>query len=120
MNKPVKTNIDTQGAAIINDGFVIAEGENIVAFEIDLKSKHAFVSGQGANCNNFPCLYIGAYEDTLHINKDVNLNMWTEISFPEYQGWTVWCADLAKYTLTICLVNVSAILEQYHDRSSLI
>jgi hypothetical protein len=107
--KPVKIMVDVQGGPCVNEGWVIAQGDDLAAIEIDLLTKRCVVEctaciPYGETGQLIPSVVIGADENTLHIDEDLRDSP-THIVFPEYAGWRVWAADIARYTLSLCLIR---------------
>jgi hypothetical protein len=104
MKKPKEVNlIIKQGAPIVNDGFVYREGKGIVAIHIDLCSKYCIIDATG-ECDSISSIYVGTDKRSIKLDESKNGEM-TEISFPDYKGWDIWSATLARYTLRVCLIN---------------
>ena len=105
-NKWISIDIKIQGGPILSDiyGYIETKGKNIVAIEIDLKSKYCDVDytihGSDGDCG----IGIVATEESLHINKKKK-EVATEIYFPEFNGWYIWATNLSRYTLYVCLVR---------------
>lgn len=105
MSKPLKIDVIMQGAPLVNEGWVVAEGKNVVALEIDLHSKRCEAGAKTSGGNpDIPGLFIDATEGSLHLGTEPRETP-TWIRFPEYVDWRVWCADIARYTLNVCLVK---------------
>jgi len=90
-----------QGAPIVNNGWIRIDGEYIVALCIDLKSKYCDVSATSSGI--FPGIVISTTGQSLHLHKKKTGDTWIE--FPQYAGWDVWCSNIQRYTLSICLIK---------------
>ena len=103
--KPVRITIETQGEVLVNQGYVEAEGENVVALTIDLRTKRAEMMGSiWTSSDDLAGVMLSAGPDTLHSDESKK-GIPTEILFPDYPGYHVHCADVARYTLRVCLVK---------------
>jgi hypothetical protein len=100
----VTLDIVSQGAPVVNDGYIHAAGADIVAIYIDLKSKRCEVVATGGG-DGIPSVWVGANEESLHLNQDADRASMTEIAFPEYDGWDVFSATCSRYTLAVCLTR---------------
>lgn len=96
--------IETRGGPILNEGIVIAKGNNILAASIDMESKRCEIDGETTDDNNCPVFMIGKNNDTLHLTKGKE-NEWTIISFPDLAGWDIFCSDISRYTMRVCFVK---------------
>jgi hypothetical protein len=90
--------VTKQGRPILNQGWILASGEKIVAIEIDMRSKNSqiLVEFDGAGV---PGLFIVSCENSSILEEH------TEIIFPSYINWTVFSAHISQYTLRVCLVK---------------
>ncbi len=93
-----------QGAPLVNWAWIVAESPEIVALEIDLKSKNC---ATGATCSDgsMESLLIEATEYSLHLHPRRRREAWTQISFPRWPTWDIFAANIARYTLRVCLVK---------------
>jgi len=96
--------ISIQGKIMVNDPFVIYQCENIVLVSLDLKSKYAELDYIGAD-NNIPFVILKSTESTINENQEVSLGNYTEIQFPDLDGWDIWATSIGGYTLNICFVK---------------
>jgi len=89
--------ITQQGNVTVNCGIYYKRSKNIVAVVFDLEEKRATIQSTGAD------------GDVENIQVSQNENdpgeKWTDISFPEYAGWNIFCAKIVKYTLSIVFVK---------------
>lgn len=90
----------TDRAAIVPYGY----GEGVVAIVVDLDSKRCDVQNDDFGEDGAPRVWIRATDISLHLTEYAT-NKYTIISFPEFAGWTVWLADISRYTLRVCLVK---------------
>lgn len=97
--------ITNQGSPVINSGYIEHQSERAAVISIDLRSKHCYVFGTGSNFDDAPLIDISASDSSLHLMDGVAVDALTEITFPDYKGWKVWCASLSRYTLNVCLVS---------------
>ena len=68
---------------------------------IDLHSKRG-EAGIGS-CGDIPYVWLSPNDESLHLRK--TKQEITEISFPEYKGWTIACAEISRYTLIVALIK---------------
>lgn len=101
----IKININHQGAPIVNCGFIKEASKNIVALEIDLKSKYCEVQsvsgGEGEPCS----IFIVATRQSVSLNKNHKKYDPTEIEFTDFIGWDIFTCNLTRYTLKVCLIK---------------
>lgn len=102
----IKIKILKQGGIIINHGRIVSISNNFVALEIDLKSKHGEIEGEGSTQykDNSPCIILGASPESIHLKKGKETE-WTLISFPNFKGYYLWCSNVCRYTLRVCLIK---------------
>lgn len=100
----VKINVRMQGGIRVNSGFILEKSNSVVAIGIDMASKRGDVTGIISE-DNIPGLLLDANEASLHLQNGKE-NESTEISFPQYKGWEVYCASISRYTLKICLIKI--------------
>lgn len=91
--------VTVQGWPTLNSGHVVACGENIAAIQIDLKTKGCSVACECVGEDMIPEIWI------MPNRHDVSEDCITQVAFPDYKGWKVFCSDLSRYTLQICLVR---------------
>ncbi len=101
----IRLNIKYQGAPIVNSGHVREIGKNIVALEIDLKSKYCKVSHSFSESGGACGVYISATKESLRLNEKVNRTEPTAIEFIDFIGWDIFSDALGRYTLRVCLVR---------------
>ena len=97
--------IKTQGSPLINGGYVRETGENIVALEIDLKSKYCEISCSFGGSDGTCGVWIEANERSLNLNKEVKRGAPTIIEFTDFSGWEVFAGNIGRYTLSVCLIR---------------
>lgn len=103
---PVLVRVVIQGAPIVNDGYIHARGDSVVAIYIDMRSKRCRVGATGGG-DDGPKIEIEADGDgaSLHLDESQPRDAVTWIALPEFIGWQVFCAELSRYTLAVCLVK---------------
>lgn len=99
---PVNLEIGHQGAMVINDAFIVGAGDNVLAVEVDMKSKYGRIGSFGSD-NRIPLVYVWATEESIGIRGDREEP--TRVSFPSLKGWGVFAARLSKYTISICFTK---------------
>lgn len=105
--KPFLFEVSRQGAVDVNTGHIHAESPDIVCAYIDLRSKYAEVCCIGSDSGGLSSVTLGANDHTLYLHEGLSSDELTELSFPAYRGWNVFCAHVARYTLSVCLVKGS-------------
>lgn len=103
--KKVKIEITQQGAPAVNFGWVHKLGKGIVAIGIDLQSKYCNLMACTNGDSDGPGVILVADKNTLYLKRGKSVEELTWIQFPEYQGWNIWCAQIGRYTLSICLIK---------------
>jgi hypothetical protein len=91
--------INSQGGPKLNEGHIIAETDNFVAFEIDMDSKYCRISGYSGST-----VYIEGTEYSSHLLTGLE-DKFTHVSFPDYAGWYFWIAEIARYTFRGTLIK---------------
>ncbi len=100
----VKHVITSQGAPIVNDVHLHEDGANLVALEIDMKSKYCTVD-MSSEDEGIPCIHIEANDSSLKLNENFGLTESTGISFPEYKGWDVYATGAGRYSIRVVLIR---------------
>lgn len=109
LNIPVVMHrVTYQGAITVNNCITYQKSDNVVAFCIDTKNKWGEISATGSNENETPCIVLQANENTTNIRKKNTTDDLTEIEFPEYSGWTIFCCSWSKYSVYVCMVKHGA------------
>jgi hypothetical protein len=106
IHTPVK--IVTQGAVrVTTTAFVIRKSKNLVAIDVDLKSKYCVSGGVGIGIGeNWNGIYIEATKNTLRTKKGKKISEDTVIVFPKYLKWDVFATAITgKYSLSVCLIK---------------
>lgn len=103
MNVSVK--VLDQGKVELSSFFatVIRYGTDIVAFTVDMRTKHADVFAHGWNSVHGSSILLVTTEDSLYllpVESD-----FTEICFPEYKDWHIFTTAVSRYTLKVCLIK---------------
>lgn len=95
-----------QGEVVVGGGAWIEQpGDRVVAGMLDLGTKRAELCGYGYFPDDGPSLCLCAGPDTLGIDEAQKGKM-TMVRFPKFIGWQVHCADVARYTVSFCLIKV--------------
>ncbi len=98
--------ITYQGAPIVNPGVTyLKKYSDVVVLEVDLKSKWCDILAHSVSENNCPVIIVYANERSINLNKEVDRRMSTNIEFPEYKGWSIFLAEITRYTLRVCLIK---------------
>lgn len=103
----IEVEVSHQGGPMIEDmphsAHIMGFGENACAIAVNMKSKRCGISGVGWDPDGVPTVTLdpeGA--DNLKVGLENEL---TEIRFPQFKGWSTWCAQGGKYTTAVCLVR---------------
>jgi hypothetical protein len=96
--------IREQGAPAVNRGWIVREGPGVVALGIDMKSKHCVI-GATMGGDNTAGIVLEATDESMFLDVTKDRDAWTIIEFVGYPGWRIHSADLARYTLAVCLVD---------------
>lgn len=97
--------ITSDGPIRVNSVKITRQSDSIIAISADLAAKYASYDGD-TQTDNGPAIMLGVEKDTLHYDNEAYLDgKTTLLSFPEYIGWSVWCAEVVRYTLRVCLVK---------------
>jgi hypothetical protein len=109
VNDDVGITVLIPGAPVVNHGLVVAEGPGVVAIAIDMQSKYCILEATGSTHNTngeeIPSVTIGAQEGSQYLEPKAPKGDSTEIAFPDYVGYKVFCADMGKYSLSVCLIK---------------
>lgn len=92
-----------QGGPVFNLGRIKASGPSLLAIEIDLGSKGCEVLCDLKTDEGAPLLVLDSV-NAVHLGAGLELEN-TELSFPDYVGWSVFSAHISRYTLRICLIR---------------
>jgi hypothetical protein len=95
--------ITRQGKIVVNT-VVDQPALNALVLRVDLDSKYAKLGSLGITAEGVPAVYLRKDKYTLYAQDDASGE--TEIAFPEYAGYTIMCAEVARYTLTVCLCKL--------------
>lgn len=101
----VNYTISHQGAPLVNRGYIKEVGKNIVAMEIDLGSKYCEAIFSLYEDNGTTGVVLCATERSLHLNEKTTRDDITTIVFPDFIGWDVFVCEVARYTLSVCLIK---------------
>lgn len=110
MTKPVMI-VEKEGPVRVNAAWVLAKGPSVVALSIDLHTKYAEVGGLSGDR-----ILLSVTERTLHLDETKPKDDFTVIAFPAFPGYTVHCADLGRYTLSVCLVHMGRVKKENDKR----
>lgn len=104
MSKTLKPGaiVVTPGEILVNEATLMVDSPAIAAISIDCRSKRPRLLCSGSD-ENGPLVMLCRGDETLH--ADASTTHPTIISFPGYAGWEVFAAEVAKYTLSVCLWN---------------
>lgn len=81
-----------------------AQGDGVVAITVDLRSKWACLAGHGDGALGVG-VFLEAGPRTTHTTSRAAILGDTGVWFPDFKGWTVFCADVSKYMLRVVLVR---------------
>jgi len=98
--------VTRQGGPILNEGYVVSSGENVVAIEIDMRSKRCEVTAESAAEDGVPIIWLDG-TNALHLKKGHEKEE-TEVAFPDYKGWRIFSAHVCRYTFRVCFVRDGA------------
>ncbi len=104
INDSIKIKVIKQGGIIVNHGRIVAIDDNFVALEIDLKSKRGEITGSSQGKNDLPCIILEASPDSIHLKRGKE-EEWTLIEFSDFKGYYIWCGNICRYTLRVCLIK---------------
>lgn len=95
--EPIKIKINSQGSVGVNDeeGLIYRKSDDIICAYIDLEIRGAVIEAYSGGDDTGPGVMLG-------VQAGDNL---THLTFPEFVGWTVFSADINKYTLAVCLTR---------------
>lgn len=97
--------VTQKGALKIGFAFLYKKGKDVMAVKIDMKSKRGEVLCIGSDENECPTIAVEPVEDSINLDKRKDAP--TEVTFTSLVGWNIWCAQVYKYTIHICLVRDS-------------
>lgn len=96
--------ITEQGKPIVDACDVQAQGDNVIALRVDLRSKYCETSGFISDHDGTPGVFIIPTDCSLYLSENADQEE-TCITFPELKGWRVWSANIGRYTLAVCLIR---------------
>jgi hypothetical protein len=107
-NDPVEVVIADQGGVMVHaeSGIVRGIGPDVAAILVDCPTKRFEVSGSSYG-DNGPEVFLSVGDETLHYNEALKDDS-TLLCFPQFKGWSLWCASVDKYTLALCFVNAAS------------
>lgn len=104
--REIKTVITHQGAVKANPGGIVyRESADIACICVDLETKYARMGGTFSGGGDPPGVVLSATEDSIHMDPAHDRDSMTFIQFPEFQGWTVFVAEVSRYTLALCMLK---------------
>lgn len=102
--------ITAQGTPIVNVYGVLLRGRDLMILEVDLHSKYCEVGAtMSGDETHGPGIAISATRHSLHLSEEHKKKEPTFIEFPEFKGWNVWSATIARYTLAVSLYRIKAL-----------
>ena len=104
-NNEIKYTIEQQGAPVISSVYTTIIHDNIIALEIDMKSKYCEIGGHVSTSEGYCGIMIDAIKSSLYLDESKDKDMFTSIMFTEYKGWSIYCADVGRYTIRVVLVK---------------
>lgn len=100
MKSSVKILVLQQGDAVVGqEGYSLRESPSVVAFCLDGWGKTGRIYTVATSVTSLP---IGT--PIICVENGEDNSELTEITFPEYEGWSVFCTTGGK-TMSICLVK---------------
>ena len=101
---PVPLVVKYQGAMVANSATVVAFGGDVLAVEVDMKSKYGFVGGITGGLGGIPGIIVCANKSSINIQGDRGEP--TGLGFPTLKGWDVFCAGFAgRYSIQVCFIK---------------
>ena len=101
--------VTVQGAVRVNSATVERDYGDCLLVHVDLHSKRAVLECTGGSDEEGPCIYLGADENTLHLDDSQPREASTVVEFHELRGWRVFCADgPGRYTVSLALLAPDA------------
>jgi len=100
----IEVKVDIQGAPLVAGGCVQQAGENIVGLTINVDTSRCEVAADGSY-RGIPVISIQTTENSSFLHPDFKKEDITEISFPEYEGWSIWVSNIYTSNLAICLTK---------------
>jgi len=94
-----------QGKPIVNGdtAHIKAESDDIIAAEIDMKSKHCDILFHSTDDEHNPVIAIIPTEHSLFL--DDQKEGATEVSMLGYKKWDIFTSEIVRYTLRVCLIK---------------
>lgn len=96
--------IINQGRPRINFGGIKQKGYKVTAAFVDLHSKYCDIGGIIYYEDGCPGIIIDYNDRSIHF--DESEEGLTEIKFPEFEGYDIWSAQINRYTLYLCFVEI--------------
>lgn len=94
-----------QGPIQVSENGAWVAGSDCAAICVDLRQKYASVESTGSDEVGRPVVCVGTKSGTLYVDKRFTKYDLTEITFLDYAGWDVFCANIYKCTLYVCLTR---------------
>lgn len=92
------------GSARVNHAHIMAAGDGCALIAVDMDSKRCEIDATGGGDEDGPSIYIGANRESLGINKEL-ADTPTSVYFTEFKGWSVFCAEISRYTAYVALLK---------------
>lgn len=106
----MKFKIRYQGAPVVNIDAVsiIHKSKNLVAVELDMRSKWCEIGGTFGDTNELGFI-LCATEQSLHLNEEIERDKCTSIIICDYSPklWDFFCIECNRYTTRIVLTAIS-------------
>lgn len=102
---PVRTRIKVRkGAAKVNHAHIMSKGRNCALIAVDMNSKRCEINATGGSDEDGPSIFIGANEHSLNLDES-RRNVPTSVYFKDFVGWSIFCAEISRYTAYVALIK---------------
>ncbi len=107
---PVLSDLQKQGKACL--ATIREASKNIVAIEIDFKSKYCEVGMYSGGVGDVVNIHVLANKKSLYLNPKVHEFEPTAIAFTAFVGWDIFTSEFSRYTLCVCLIKKTTVINK--------
>lgn len=95
--------ISMQGKPLIDTGYIVAKGKNIVAVELAMQSKWCVFTGS-MSYKGTTSVIVSPSERSTHLLDEAEGED-TVIKFTTSNGWRLFCGDCSRYIFSLCFIR---------------
>ncbi len=97
----IKFRVDTQGAPVFENGWVVRRSRHVICVELDMRSKYTTVDATSGHT-----VLIGANERSIHLEPSVDRSQFTSLAIDGMpKDFEFFSASGGRYTISICYIR---------------